>query len=299
MNDSPHQPGIIRVGPAGWSYDDWAGPVYPSPKPRDFDPLGYLARYVDTVEINSTFYAPADVGKVEGWLAKTAHAPDFRFAVKLWQRFTHEQNAGAWTTTDVRQARAAFDTLRAADRLGAVLLQFPWRFKRTPENREWLGDLTSAFADLPLVVEVRHDSWLVPDFFEALGERGIGFVNIDQPLFKRSVKPSAAATGAVGYVRVHGRNAKDWFRQDAGVNERYDYLYSADELAPWIERTREIAAETAETYVVANNHYRGQAMTNGTMILSMLGGEKVAAPPQLIAAYPDALAPYAFADARG
>jgi uncharacterized protein YecE (DUF72 family) len=193
----------------------------------------------------------------------------------------------------VRQARAALDTLHAGDRLGAVLLQFPWRFRRTPENREWLGDLVAAFTELPLVVEVRHDSWLVPEFFESLTERKVGFVNIDQPLFKRSVKPSAEATAPVGYVRVHGRNAKDWFRQDAGVNERYDYLYSAEELAPWVERTREIAAETAETYVVTNNHFRGQAMANGVMLRAMLDGEPAATPPQLLDAFRDVLAPYA------
>jgi uncharacterized protein YecE (DUF72 family) len=283
----------VRVGPAGWSYDDWAGPVYPVPRPRGFDPLSFLARYVDTVEINSTFYRPASVATARSWLARTADQPRFRFTAKLWQRFTHEQEAGAWTAADVRQARAALDTLHAGDRLGAVLLQFPWRFRRTPENREWLGDLVAAFTELPLVVEVRHDSWLVPEFFESLTERKVGFVNIDQPLFKRSVKPSAEATAPVGYVRVHGRNAKDWFRQDAGVNERYDYLYSAEELAPWVERTREIAAETAETYVVTNNHFRGQAMANGVMLRAMLDGEPAATPPQLLDAFRDVLAPYA------
>ena len=290
---SPASPATIRVGPAGWSYDDWTGPVYPDPKPRGFDPLEFLARYVDTVEVNSTFYRPASPTAARSWLARSADNPRFRFTAKLWQRFTHEQAVGAWTTAEVREARAALDTLRDGGRLGAVLLQFPWRFKRTPESREWLGDLVSAFPELPLVVEVRHDSWLVPEFFEGLAERGVGFVNIDQPLFRRSVKPSAEAVGAVGYVRVHGRNAKDWFRADAGVNERYDYLYSADELAPWVERTLEIATEAGETYVVANNHYRGQAMVNGTMMRAMLDGSPAAAPPQLIAAYPDALREYA------
>ena len=284
----------IRVGPAGWSYDDWAGPVYPDPKPRGFDPLSYLAGYVDTVEINSTFYRPAAASAARSWLKRVESNPRFRFTAKLWQRFTHEQEAGAWSAGEVREARAALDALAAGGRLGAVLLQFPWRFKRTPENREWLGDLTAAFGDLPLVVEVRHDSWLVPDFFDSLAERGVGFVNIDQPLFKRSVKPTATATSGVGYVRVHGRNAKDWFRQDAGVNERYDYLYSAEELEPWVERTREIASEAPEVYVVTNNHYRGQAMANAVMAESLLTGKPAPAPPQLIAAYPDALAPFAY-----
>ncbi len=294
MNAGP--PGaVVRVGPAGWSYDDWVGPVYPAPRPRGFDPLLYLARYVDTVEVNSTFYRPASARAARSWLGRVGDNPHFRFTAKLWQRFTHEQTAGAWTAGDVREARLAFDTLAAGDRLGAVLVQFPWRFKRTPEAREWLGEVVRDFADLPLVVEMRHDSWLVPAFFDSLAERNVGFVNIDQPLFRRSVQPSATTTARVGYVRMHGRNAKDWFRQDASVNERYDYLYSAEELAPWVARTREIASEAAEVYVVANNHYRGQAMANVVMTRSLLAGEPAPAPPQLIAAYADVLAPFAYA----
>ena len=286
-------PTNVRVGPAGWSYADWAGPVYPDPKPPGFDPLAYLAGYVDTVEINSTFYRPASAHAARSWLARVADNPRFRFTAKLWQRFTHEQSAGAWGAGEVREARLALDTLAAGGRLGALLLQFPWRFKREPESREWLGDVAAAFADFPLVVEVRHDSWLVPEFFDSLAERNIGFVNIDQPLFKRSVKPSATTTARVGYVRVHGRNARDWFRKDAGVNERYDYLYTAEELAPWVERTREVAAEADEVYVVANNHYRGQAVANVVMAQSMLAGAAVPAPEPLLAAYPELLAPYA------
>ena len=294
----------VRVGTSGWSYPTgkgtWNGVFYPPPgqRPRGsgkFDELKFYAEHFDTVEINSTFYRPAAASAARSWLGRVEDNPRFRFTAKLWQRFTHEQEAGAWTADDVREARLALDTLAAGGRLGAVLLQFPWRFKRTPESREWLGDLTAAFGDLPLVVEVRHDSWLVPDFFDSLAERGVGFVNIDQPLFKRSVKPSATTTARVGYVRVHGRNAKDWFRQDAGVNERYDYLYSAEELTPWVERTREIAGEAAETYVITNNHYRGQAMVNAVMTQSLLTGAPAAAPPQLLAAYPDVLSPFAYA----
>ena len=142
--------------------------------------------------------------KVDGWLAKTAHAPDFRFAIKLWQRFTHERDT-AWTRADEHDVRVALEPLHAAGKLGAVLVQFPWSFKRTEENRTWLGDIVSAFREFPLVVEIRHESWNVPHFYESLAESGVGFVNIDQPLFKKSIKPSAAVTSPVGYVRVHGR----------------------------------------------------------------------------------------------
>ena len=144
----------------------------------------------------------------------------------------------------MRQARQALDLLQEGGRLGAVLLQFPWSFRRTDESRDWL-DGVLGLRGLPLVLEVRHGSWNEPEFYAALAERGIGFVNIDQPMFRNSLAPSARATAAVGYVRVHGRNYEDWFREEAGPEERYDYLYSAAELEPWAERIREIAATRA------------------------------------------------------
>jgi uncharacterized protein YecE (DUF72 family) len=284
--------GRIRVGTAGWAYADWNGVVYPKPMPRGVDRLAWIARYFDVVEVNSTFYAPAPLERAQGWLAHTESAPDFRFTVKLWRRFTHERDA-AWTPQDERDVRVALDPLHAAGKLGAVLVQFPWSFRRTDENREWLGDIVSAFGDLRLVVEIRHESWNVPHFYESLAERGVGFVNIDQPLFKRSIKPSAVVTSPTGYIRVHGRNYKDWFRESANVRERYDYLYLADELAPWVARTEEIAGSAEEVYVLTNNHNLGKAAVNALQLESMLTRSLVDAPPSLIEAYPEALAPYA------
>ena len=292
----------VRVGPAGWSYQDLAGIVYPAPKPRGFDPLAYLAGYFDAVEVNSTFYRPASAEAARGWAERAAAGERasnrFRFTAKVWQRFTHQRDT-AFTPADVDQVRRGFDVLAEAGRLGAVLLQFPWSFKRDDANREWLDDVTRAFgadgAGYPLVLEVRHASWNVPAFYAALAERGIGFVNVDQPLFRRSLGPSAAATAPVGYVRLHGRNADHWFRTDATVEERYDYLYTTEELAPWAERTRRVAAAAPATYVVTNNHYRGQAVTNAVMLEAMLTGRPAAVPPGVAAAYAAALGPYAIA----
>jgi uncharacterized protein YecE (DUF72 family) len=289
----------VRVGPAGWSYKDWDGVVYPAPRPRGFDPLAYLAGYFDAVEVNSTFYRPAAATAARRWAERAAEgerAPGrFRFTAKLWQRFTHER-AAAFTAADVDLVRRGLDVLADAGRLGAVLVQFPWSFKRDDAAREWLDDVTRAFgaggAGYPLAVEVRHASWDVPAFYAALAERGIGFVNVDQPLFKRSLGPSAAATAPVGYVRLHGRNADDWFRADAGVDERYDYLYTAEELGPWAERVRRVAAAAPETYVVTNNHYRGQAVTNAVMLEAMVTGGPAAAPPGVAEAYGRVLGGY-------
>lgn len=276
----------IRFGPAGWTYKDWAGVVYPQPKPRGFDPLEYLAQYFDTVEVNSTFYRPATAKVARDWVARTSHNPGFQFTAKLWRRFTHERKT-AWSREEVKAARAAFDAMNAHRRLGAVLLQFPWSFKRTEENREWLRDLVAELDDLPLVLEVRHESWNVPDFYASLAEQGIGFVNIDQPMFRNSIAPSAKVTSHVAYVRVHGRNYQQWFRKDAGVEARYDYLYEARELKPWAERVDALAteAETRSVFVVTNNHFRGKAVANGLMLEAMVKGAPVKGPPAVVQEY--------------
>lgn len=280
---------MIRIGPAGWAYDDWNGIVYPTPRPRGFDPLAYLAGYFDTVEVNSTFYRPATAATARKWVDRVADNPRFRFTAKAWRRFTHERDE-AFTRADVAAAREALDPLHEAERLGAVLLQFPWSFKRDDESRHWLDDVTSAYRGYPLVLEVRHASWNVPAFYEALADRGIGFVNIDQPLFARSIGPSATATAPIGYVRLHGRNYEDWFREGAGVEARYDYLYSADELRPWADRTRKVAERAGDVYVVTNNHFQGKAVANAAMLGVMLGEGATGAPPGVVERYGDALA---------
>ena len=284
---------MIRFGPAGWDYPDWKGVVYPRPAPRGFDPLAHLARFFDAVEVNSTFYRPQRPEVARAWCERIADRPRFRFTAKLWQRLTHQREA--YGDDEVKQARAALDALAEERRLGAVLLQFPWSFRRDVPALEWLRDLAGALAGLPLVVEVRHASWNVPETYAELAERGLGFVNVDQPLFRSSLAPSAVATARVGYVRVHGRNYKDWFREGAGRDARYDYLYTPEELQPWAERTRALASEVGveDVYVVTNNHFRGQAVANAAMLASMVEGRTVEIPPELATRYPEALAPFA------
>jgi len=268
--------------------------VYPKPKPRKFDPLRYLAGYFDTVEVNSTFYRPATAEAARKWAERVRENERFRFTVKLWKRFTHERDT-AFSREEIDAVRAGFDPIAEAARLGAVLLQFPWSFRNEDANREWLRDVAGAFRDYPLVVEVRHVSWNEPGFYAELAERGIGFVNLDQPLFHDSIRPSARATSAIGYVRVHGRNYRDWFRKTAGRDERYDYLYTADELKPWADRTRALSQEPGvkDVYVVNNNHFRGQAVANTAMLQSQVTGRPAKVPPPLFDAYEKVLAPFA------
>ena len=280
---------MIRFGVAGWDYTDWWGPVYPADRKgkRSFDPLAYLARYFHTIEINSTFYRPPAERSATSWAGRVAENPDFKFTAKLYQRFTHQRDR-AWTVPEVDDVRRGFTPLMEASRLGCLLVQFPWSFKRDAAGREWLGDLVRAFEEFPLAIEVRHSSWNVPEFYETLRERAIGAVNIDQPVFRHSIKPGAEVTGPIGYVRLHGRNYENWFRENAESHERYDYLYTKEELAAWLDRIHEVAREAHDTYVITNNHYRGQAPTNALMLRQM-HGEQVEIPYELRVAFPGEL----------
>lgn len=281
---------MIRFGVAGWDYKDWWGPVYPATRPRGFDPLTYLSQYFDTIEINSTFYGVGSAKSSQGWVRRVKANPRFQFTAKLWQRFTHERDK-PWSLDDVAAVTAALDPMLDAGKLGAVLAQFPWSFKRTPENEEWLGDVLGAFERFPVAVEVRHSSWNEPAFYASLAERNVGVVNIDQPAFKKSIPPQARVTGKVGYVRLHGRNYENWFRDQAESHERYDYLYSKDELQGWLDRIHDVAERAKDTYVITNNHYLGQAPANAAMLRKLCGDENVFVPPELAEAYNRILSP--------
>jgi uncharacterized protein YecE (DUF72 family) len=149
-----------------------------------------------------------------------------------------------------------------------------------------LFDLIKRFKDYPLVLEIRHASWNSPDIYEQLEENGVGICNIDQPLFSKSIRPGALSTSAIGYVRLHGRNYRDWFRSEAPRDDRYNYLYTLDELDPWIVRIKEVANHTFESYVITNNHFRGQAVVNALEIRSTIEGKPVPAPASLVEVYP-------------
>jgi uncharacterized protein YecE (DUF72 family) len=281
---------IIRVGPAGWSYPDWAGYVYPSRRPKGFHEASYLAEFFDTIEINTSFYQPLRPDHATQWIDRVASNPRFIFTAKLWQRFTHDPaSTPSATAEDERAVRAGFDPLHKAGKLGAALLQFPFSFHRTAETVAHLTALLKRFADYPLVVEVRHGSWNTPESFALLREHRVGFCNIDQPIIGRSLEPSESATSPVGYVRLHGRRYDTWFTDDATIpaHERYNYLYSTGELAPWAGRIRKVAENARDTFAVTNNHYQGKAVVNALQLISILKRSKVKVPEPLRSHYPE------------
>ena len=275
---------IIRIGPAGWSYKDWEGVVYPQKPGKNFDPLAYLARFFNTIEVNSSFYRPPAPSTTESWARRVASNKSFTFTAKLHRLFTHER--GKATRKDEKEFRDGMAPLIKAGKLGALLLQFPWSFKNTDEDRVYLAKLLEQFSDYPLVLEVRHTSWNTESVYEWLEERGAGICNIDQPVFSRSIRPAARTTSPVGYVRLHGRNYQNWFRDKAPRDERYNYLYSFDELDPWLTRIKQVSKQTRETYVITNNHFRGQAVVNALEIKAAVEEHDVPGPAPLFEHYP-------------
>ncbi len=272
----------LWIGPAGWSYDDWRGVVYPDPPPRRFDPLEYLSRHVNAVEVNSSFYRIPTPRLTRSWPRRV---PDeFRFSFKLTRIFTHDPPSAAGRD-DADAFLEALQPVREAGRLGPLLIQFPWSFRYNDENVERIARLAEWFADCVRVYEVRHSSWASPEALAAIARCG-AFCNIDQPRLRGCLRPTSHVFGSLGYVRLHGRNAANWFAENIESHERYDYLYSEEELAEWARRIERMMPQAHEIYVIANNHYRGQGVVNALELRALLERRRVRAPEALLACYP-------------
>ncbi len=269
----------IRIGPAGWSYTDWEGTVYPKHGSK-FDHLAYLSSFFDTIEINSPFYRIPPPTHAKSWVRRVAANRDFKFTTKVYKGFTHGEVE--FTQDEVKEFRNYLDPLMDANRLGAILLQFPWSFKNSEESQEKLLALFRAFDAYPKALEVRHASFQNEEFVRWLDAQNVSWVNVDQPLFHDSVKPAETATGPMAYVRLHGRNYEKWFAHSESW-ERYNYLYSKEELEPWVARI-ETMGRNKDAYVITNNHFRGQAIVNAGELKDALGQDGKL-PPQLKETY--------------
>jgi|HubBroStandDraft_6_1064221.scaffolds.fasta_scaffold82818_4 uncharacterized protein YecE (DUF72 family) len=286
-------PQTLHCGPCGWSYPHWNGIVYPKLKRRGFHALTDLARYFDAVEINTTFYQNIRPEITRLWLRKVSHNPKFLFTAKLGRRFTHERLI---ESNEVSAFKEGLWPLLGAKKLGCVLMQFPWTFRYTEENREFLITLRRAFHEFPLVAEMRHDSWTHEEALGTLIDYHIGFANIDQAPYIKAMPPASFLTSSIGYVRLHGRNPQDWQREfkRAGptVAAAHDYLYSPEELREWKPRIEHIQEHAATAFVFANNDVGGKSVVNALELAEMLGDERRLAPADLIAAFPSELADF-------
>lgn len=261
----------LYIGTAGWSYSDWEGIVYPKRRRSDFRELRYLAEEFgfNTVELNNTFYRPPSPDYCRKWLSDVRGIADFQFTAKLWRRFTHEREQD-WSAGEADRFRRSIAPLTEAGKLGVLLVQFPWSFRFRDRNVAWLGRIADEFGEFPLVVEVRSADWLCGEGLEVMNRLGVGWCNIDQPALRGNIPLTSKATGRVGYLRLHGRNSQDWFSDEAGRDERYDYLYSEGELEEIGEAAENVARKVEKLYLITNNHYRGQAAVNAVQLMDMI-----------------------------
>lgn len=276
----------IRVGTCNWAdFTEW----YPKGlKPAER--IRYYAQSFSVVEIDSTFYTLMPRRNFEGWAAKT---PDgFVFDVKAYRTLTRH---GAAYEPGARHADAdpeydppeddfhkfayQIEPLRAAGKLRAVLFQFPPWFKHSEANLEHIETCREYLPDHLLAVEFRHRSWLEPavmdETFTFLRDREIVYTIVDEPqIGSASVPPVVAVTNpALALLRFHGRNAETWYLKGAASSrERFNYLYSQEELAKWAPKIEQIAQQAGEVHVLMNNNFGSHAITNARQFQQMLGG---------------------------
>jgi len=268
----------VRIGTSGWSYPrgegTWNGIFYPA-KPRN--ELELYSKVFNTVEVNSTFYRLIDPRTARDWVKMTPK--DFEFAVKVWQKFTHpgmfKRASSAEpevTQQDYDEFKRGINPIAEECKLACLLIQFSEWFGRTPQNQETVSNILKEFKDYPMAVELRHVSWSqhAKETKALLASYAAGWAFIDMPEFKSTIKRELEPQPLL-YLRFHGRNREKW-RKHETPEERYDYLYSEEELQPFAEKIREMAATgKAKILIFFNNHVRGEAPANALMMAHQIG----------------------------
>lgn len=255
--------GPIRIGTCGFSYDDWVGPFYPANlKKREW--FQFYASEFDCLEVNVSYYTWLSLAAVKS-LVERAPA-DFRFSVKLHRSLTHQKNVDlAESISATREQNRAFE---ASGTLAAQLAQFPHLFRPTAESWERVERISEAL--LPLVVEFRHSDWQTPEALERLKKLGVSLCAVDEPQLEGLPSLEARYTGSPAYLRFHGRNKAKWFDHDK-PHQRYDYLYTEQEMEELKQPVLEMSKKAPETLALFNNHYGAQAVTNARQLAEKLG----------------------------
>jgi len=307
---------VLRIGTSGWNYPSgkgtWNGVFYPPARrrPKRFDELAFYAEHFDTVEVNSTFYGQPRAEVTAGWRDRTP--PEFEFSIKLYQKFTHPRMFAERlekslpddareaqeairalarpNAADVDEFRRGIEPLAASGRMGALLAQFPPSFKNTPAAQDYVTDLLRSFHDYRVAVELRHRSWSdeIAGTLTLLNAFNAAWVQIDEPKFAFSIRQNYLPNvEGFYYMRLHGRNAARWWRHEK-AEDRYDYLYSADELKTFSETASAARQLVKKLYLYTNNHFSAKSVANAAMIKQQLGepidGEY---PPEFIERYPE------------
>lgn len=248
----------LKIGTSGYSYEDWRTVFYPEDLPKG-KMLEYYAKFFDCVEVNSTYYKIPHQKVFAHMVDKT---PDqFKFIIKTHKSTTHERKSNREA---ILQLLDAVQPLVEANKFSGFLAQFPYSFKNTLQNREYLTETKSYFADYPLFVEFRNWTWDNTEVFDFLRTTKINYVNVDEPRLRGLIEPQDKVTGTFGYIRFHGRNSANWWK---GTNvTRYNYSYSESELEEWLIRIARLLRMSYKTYIFFNNHPQGQAVKNATML---------------------------------
>jgi uncharacterized protein YecE (DUF72 family) len=260
--------------------------------------------------VNSTFYGQPRPDVCRGWADRTPHG--FEFAVKLYQKFTHPGMFKTRLTAslpedargespaldalvrpndaDLDEFRRGIDPLASKGKLGALLAQFPASFKDTPASQDYLSDLLRRFGDYLVAVELRHAGWSdrIADTLALLNGFNAAWVQIDEPKFRFSIRQNFLPNvKGFYYMRLHGRNAANWWRHEK-AEDRYDYLYSGEELKEFSETADAARRLVKKLYLYTNNHFSAKSVANATMIKQQLGepieGEY---PPAFVERYPE------------
>ncbi|HEY3765549.1 MAG TPA: DUF72 domain-containing protein [Gaiellales bacterium] len=273
--------------------------------------LQHYAAQFDTVELNASYYALPSPEATAAWARRTP--PGFVFHVKAFGMMTRHPVKPEQLPADLRaeaqtddrgriehpsrelraevftRFRAALEPLREAGKLGGILMQFPSYITRKPASLEYLEWAKERLGGDEMMVEFRHRSWLEPQtadetlsFLRALEAT---YVMVDAPRTDgRNLVPTVVgATSDTAYLRLHGRNAATWNVRGRSAAERFDYLYSAEELGEWSAPLRELSSLSERTYVMFNNNGRSagpegpvaQAPTNAHMLREILQAEGV------------------------
>jgi len=306
----------VDVGTSGWSYPSgkgtWNGLFYPATRSKrhgtaDFDELRFYAEHFDTVEVNTTFYGQPRAEVTAGWVARTPAR--FTFSLKLYQKLTHPKMfreaalkaapgsegrlldvLAAVTRSDIDELRAGIEPIVRAGKLGALLAQFPPSFKSTSASRDYLAQLLRLFSDYPVAVELRHRSWsdAFGDTLQLLNGFQAAWAQIDEPKFRFSIRQNQLpnVTGFY-YMRLHGRNVAQWWHHEHR-DDRYNYLYSGDELKEFSETAAAAKELVKKVYLYTNNHFAAKSVVNAVMLKAQLGepieGEY---PPEIVERYPE------------
>jgi uncharacterized protein YecE (DUF72 family) len=272
----------IRIGTCSWADEALSKHWYPKGLPAG-ERLAHYAQHFDTVEVDSTYYRLPAEEMVQRWAERTpddfvmhvkafglmtrhpvkleALPPDLRDDAPTDDKGRVERPSREFRGEVFRRFLEALEPLRSVGKLGGILFQFPSYVVYKDRSLDYLQWAREQLGDDELLVEFRHVSWLDEEHRDEtlrfLEQLGATHVIVDAPRIegaKNVVQTVLALTSPTLYVRFHGRNAETWNKRGGSAAERFDYLYSTEELEEWVDPLRELAGQAEQAYAFFNNN---------------------------------------------